>query len=195
MAKDWHEVKDQLEAELDRIWWDEPEEVTMSKLGIFPSGAGVYNQVLGNLFFQLTETQAMGWATAEPIVKQLIANPTFTLEQCEIVWKYLTVNMTKLLGGMDPPRCPAPWLNLPKLLQFSNDIVNSFETVKTKEELSDLLWSWFNYVNCVNLWFALAFPWHLGKMLPQVTPKDVEQLARLSGMKVQKEALQVVEQS
>ena len=186
MPRDWREVKEEIESEIDKIWWEEPEEVTMSKLGIFPSGAGVYNQVLGNLFFQLSETQAMGWATAEPVVKQALANPAFTLEHCKTIWKYLTVNTAKLQGGTDPPRCPAPWLNLQKLLKFCNDIVDSFDTVKTKEELADLLWSWFNYVNTMNRWFALAFPWHLGKMLPPVTPKDIEQLARLSGMKVQK---------
>ena len=31
--KDWRQVKDEIEADIDRIWWDEPEEVTMSKLG------------------------------------------------------------------------------------------------------------------------------------------------------------------
>src|ERR1700733_16185335 len=45
--KDWHKVKDEIEDEIDRIWWEEPEEVTMSKLGIFPGGAGVGNQIFG----------------------------------------------------------------------------------------------------------------------------------------------------
>ena len=186
MAKDWRKVKDEIEAEIDRIWWEEPEEVTMSKLGIFPSGAGVDDQVLGNLFFLVADTQGMGWWTAEPAMKQAINDPTFTLEHCKRMWKYMTVHMAKLMGDVDPPRCPAPWLNLPKLVQFCNDILGSFDTVKTKEEFADLMWSWFNYVNCLNRWFFLVFPWHLGKMFPLVKPKDIEELAKLSGLKIEK---------
>jgi hypothetical protein len=184
MAKEWIKVKDEIEAEIDRIWWDEPEEVTMSRLGIFPSGASVDNQVLGNLLFQVADTQGMGWWTAEPAMKQALEDPTFTVEHCKKMWKYMTVHMAKLMGDVAPPRCPAPWLNLPKLTKLCNDIVDSLGTVKTKEELTDLLWSWFNYVNCLNRWFFLVFPWHLGMMFPLVKPKDVEELARLSGLKV-----------
>ena len=186
MAKDWRRVKDEIEAEIDRIWWEEPEEVTMSKLGIFPSGAGVDDQVLGNLFFLVADTQGMGWWTAEPAMKQALNDPTFTLEHCKRMWKYMTVHMAKLMGDVDPPRCPAPWLNLPKLSQFCKDIVDSLDAVKTKEEFADLLWSWFNYVNCLNRWFFLVFPWHLGKMFPLVKPKILEELARLSGLKIKK---------
>jgi hypothetical protein len=58
VAKHWREVKNEIEEEIDRIWWDEPEEVTMSRLGIFPSGAGTDGQVLGNLLFLVADTQA-----------------------------------------------------------------------------------------------------------------------------------------
>lgn len=186
MAKDWRKVKDEIEAELDKIWWEEPEEVTMSKLGIFPGGTNVGGQVLGNLFFLVADTQGMGWWTAEPAMKQALEDPTFTVEHCKRIWKYMELHMARLEGGVDPPICPAPWLNLGKLLKFCNDIVDSFDTVKTKEELADLLWSWFNYVNCLNRWFFLVFPWHVGKMFPLVKPEDVEQLAKLSGLKIQK---------
>jgi hypothetical protein len=183
MSKDWHAVKDEIEADIDRIWWDEPVEVTMSKMGIFPSGAAVDNQVLGNLFFQVSDTQAMGWWTADPAMKQAIDDETFTLEHCKRMWKYMVVHMAKLFGDVDPPGCPAPWLNLPTLKKFALDIVDSFDSIKTKEELKDLLWSWTNYVNCLNRWFFLIFPWHLGKMFPLVKPTDVELLNKLSKSK------------
>jgi hypothetical protein len=186
MAKDWHLVKDEIEKEIDKIWWDEPEEVKMSKLGIFPSGAGTGGQVLGNLFFLVADTQGMGWWTGEPTVNQVIADPTFTLDHCKRVWKYVTLHMAVLMGEEDPPGCPAPWLNLPKLWQFCKDIADSLDTVKTKEEFKDLVWSWFNYVNRLNKWFFLAFPWHFGKEYPRIEPKDVEELARLSLLKVVK---------
>jgi len=186
MAKHWREVKDEIEADIDRIWWEEPEEVTMSKLGIFPSGAGVDGQVLGNLFFQVADTQAMGWWTAEPAMKQALSDPTFPLEYCKRMWKYMTVHMGRLMGDTDPPACPAPWLNLPKLAQFCNDILDSLDTIQSKDEFADLLWSWFSYVNCLNRWFFLVFPWHLGKMLPSVRPEDIERLAKLSKPRIER---------
>ena len=63
MSKHWKDVKAAIEKDIDRIWFEEPEEVKMSRLGIFPSGAGSHDQVLGNLFFQACDTQAMGWWT------------------------------------------------------------------------------------------------------------------------------------
>ena len=66
MGKHWREVKAAIEAENDRIWFDEPEYVTMSKMGVYPSGAGTQGQTLGNLFFLTGDTQAMGGWTIEP---------------------------------------------------------------------------------------------------------------------------------
>ena len=40
MGKHWTEVKEEIEREIDKIWYDEPIEVTLSKKGIYPSGAG-----------------------------------------------------------------------------------------------------------------------------------------------------------
>jgi hypothetical protein len=179
MARDWREVKEEIERDIDRIWWEEPEEVTMSKLGIFPSGASVGGQAFGNMFFQVADTQALGWWTAEPAMRYALGDPTFTLEHLKRMWKYISLHMAKLMGDTDPPNCPAPWLNLPKLSRFAQDIVDSFESIKTRGELEDLLWSWFNYVNCLNRWFFLVFPWHLGEMFPLVKPEDVERLAKL----------------
>ena len=31
MARDWREVKEEIEQEVERIWYEEPVEVTMSK--------------------------------------------------------------------------------------------------------------------------------------------------------------------
>ena len=183
---DWREVKEEIEAEIDKIWWDEPKEITMSRLGVFPSGANVDGQVLGNLYFILSDTQGMGWCTAEPAMKQALDDPDFSLGQCKKMWRYMTVHRARLIGAMDPPGCPAPWLNMGKLYNFCNDVVDSLDSVKTKEELSDLLWSWFNYINCLNRWINLIFPWHLGMNVPLVKLNDIEKLASLYDMKLTK---------
>lgn len=184
MIKNWKVVKEEIENEIDKIWWEEPVEVTMSKLGVFPSGAGTDGQVLGNLFFLACDTQAMGWWTIEPAMLAAMDDSTFTLDHLKSMFKYLTVHMAGLMGEVAHPNCPAPWLNLPKLWKFCKDIVNSFDTIKSKEELKDILWSWENYVNCLNRWFFLVFPWEIGMLMPRQDVDRIKKLAELSGLSV-----------
>jgi len=179
LAKDWRNVKEEIEAEIDRIWWDEPEEVTMAKLGIFPSGASVDGQVLGNLYFLMSDTTSMGSHT-DTLMNHAFKDSRFTVDHLKFMWRHLTEVLAYLFGNVDPPGCPAPWFNCSKVKKFCDDIIDSFDTIKTKEELQDLLFSWSNYINCLNRWFWLTFPWHYGKSHPLRTEKDAQELLKLS---------------
>jgi len=176
----WTQVKDMIEDDLDRIFWEEPTEVTMCKKGIYPSGANVGGQILGNLLFLIADTQAMGWKCAKPTVTAAINDPDIPLETCKKIWRYSTLHIAKMLGNQNPPGCPAPWLNVPNLYRFTQEIDKTLPTVQTKEELNDLLWSWFNYVDCLNRWFFLVYPWHHGLEHQLVTPADIAELDKLS---------------
>ena len=184
MSKHWKEVKDAIEAELDRIWFDEPEEVTMSKLGIFPSGAGTDGQYLGNLFFLTGDTQAMGWWTIEPAMYCILADEDFSLEQCKKMFVYLNHEMANLMGGVHDPGCLYPWLNLKTMLDFSLAIEDSYDSITTKEEFKSLLWSWFNYVDRINRWFYTVYPWELGLSMKRKDIDYLDTLARYQGHKV-----------
>ena len=178
MAKHWTEVKADIEADLDRIMWEEPIEVKMSRLGVYPSGAGTHGQYLSNLVFQVADTQAMSWWTADPAMQQALADPDLDVEHCKKFWKYLTVHMAHLMGDVAKPNCPGPWMNLPTFSKFADDIVDCFETIKTKDELADLLWSWFSYTERFNRWFFLIFPWELGDQFPLKSRAEVEELIK-----------------
>jgi hypothetical protein len=175
----WREVKDEIEVDLDRIFWDEPVEVEMCRLGVFPSGAEVHGQVLGNLLFLVGDTSAMGWKCAQPTVNAALRDARFTVEQVEAIWLAATMPIAMLVGEVDPPRCPAPWLNLPNVLRFAREIEESFSGVQTKEELEDLLWSWFNYINTLNRWFTIAFPFEMGALLPLRSGANLDHLREL----------------
>lgn len=163
MTKHWKDAKARIEAELDRIMWDEPVEVTQSRLGVYPGGPGARNQYLSNLFFLVADTQAMSWWTAEPAMWQALEDPDLPVEACKKFWYYMTSHMAHLMGDIDPPKCPAPWLNLKSLTDLCDEVTQSLGTVTTKEELRDLLWSWFAYMHRLNSWFFMVFPWELGE--------------------------------
>ena len=86
--------------------------------------------------------------------------------------------MARLMGDQQGPdsKCPAPWMNLPKFSQFANDILDSYDSIKTKEEFWDLIWSWQNYVNCMNRWFQTVFPWEFGAQLKTKTKEEIKKL-------------------
>jgi hypothetical protein len=178
MTRDWRTVKDEIERDLDRIMWEEPVEVKMSRLGVFPSGAGTDGQTLGNLFFLAGDMQAIGWWTAAPAMKQAIEDPDMSVETCKRFWKYMTVHMFQLMGDVSEPNCPAPWLNLGELARFGRDVVDALDSIETKEELDSLLWSWFNYTQRLYRWLFLVFPWELGSQLPLKSREEVEELVR-----------------
>lgn len=179
MSLNWLDVKNEIEEEIDKIWFDEPVEATMSKKGIFPSGAGTDKKVFGNLFFLVCDTQAMGWWTVEPAMYAALKDESFTLEQCKNMFKYLTGHMAKLMGAEMMPNCPAPWLNLPKFWSFYQHMVDSFDSITDKSELHDLIWSWENYVNRINRWFYVVFPWELGNTMERIEPENIEEFTRL----------------
>jgi hypothetical protein len=176
MGKHWKEVKDKIEKDLDRIMWEEPAEVKMSRLGAFPSGAGTDGQYLANLLFLVADTQAMSWWTSDPAMQRALADPDMGLEHCKKMWIYINSHMAHLMGDISPPACPAPWMNLPTLSEFCDDIIECFDTIETKDELADLLWSWHNYTHRMNRWFFLVFPWHLGDDYPRLSKDEIKQM-------------------
>lgn len=187
MVKNWREVKEEIEADIDRIMWDEPEEITKSMRGIYPSGAGAHGQTFGNMLFVCSDLEALG-ALWPCWFNSVMDDPEFTLNHWKKLFRYVNDYMAQLLGGVDTttPNCPAPWLNLPKVLQFCQDIMESFDTIKTKEEFRDLIWSWNKYMYRLYTWSLLKFPWHLGLEFPRIEQKDIEELAKLAGIEIKK---------
>lgn len=183
MANHWTEVKDEIEKEIDKVWFDEPIEVTASRLGIFPSGAGAHGTCIGNLFFLISDNMALGWAMVEPAIYSAIADDTFTVEHCKRMFRYLDGCVTKLLGGKNEPECPAAWLNQPNTWKFYCDIVEAFDTIDNKKDLKSLLWSWQNYITRMCRWYHIIFPWDVvGSLSPSRKLEDVKGTLELARM-------------
>ncbi|RHR10485.1 hypothetical protein DWX58_03555 [Pseudoflavonifractor sp. AF19-9AC] len=176
MAMDWRDVKAEIEAEIDKIWFDEPLELTLSKRGIFPSGAGAHQQAFGNFVFLFADTHAIGGFVIEAPMYSFVDNPSFTLDHCKTIFTAINMNKCRIMGANHGPdsKCPAAWLNMPKFQKFYLDIEACLDTVKTKEEFKSLLWSWFNYVDRFNKWVYVLFPWSaVGDQMPLITGKDI----------------------
>ncbi len=169
MGLDWRDVKKEIEEENDRIWFDEPVELTLARQGIFPSGAGVHGQTAGNFLFMWADSHALGNCCFAPWMYNYLANDDFTLDICKTIFEVTNRNKCKILGYSlgEGSKCPGPWLNLPKFYKFSQDIIASYDSIKTKEEFKSLLWSWFNYVDRINRWLYTIMPLPaMGDLMP-----------------------------
>ena len=89
MGRHWTEVKDEIEQELDKIWLEEPIEVTLSKHGYFPGRAGAaHGNYAGNLFFQVSELQGLGPYIIEPLFYQALADDSFTTDHIKKMFAF-----------------------------------------------------------------------------------------------------------
>ena len=160
MKRDWKDVKDEIEKEIDAIWVNEPIEVTLTRKGIVPGRAGAYHDTyFGNLFFQVSETQGLGPYIMEPLFCQAMADDSFTVEHIKKMFVFTYYRKCKLLGDEEGDKCPAAWFNMPKAWKFYNHIVESFDSITNMKDMKDLMWSWFAYLSRMYRWWALIFPW------------------------------------
>lgn len=183
MLRNWIDVKNEIEKEIDAIWFDEPIEVTLSKNGIFPGGAGKeHNNFFGNLFFQISELQGLGPYIIEPLFYQALADDSFTVEHLKKMFAFTYYRKCKLLGDEDGEGCPAAWFNLPKAWKFYSHVVESFDSIDNKTDFKDLMWSWFAYLTRMYRWFHTVFPWEVcGQLMPCITSvEDAQKIVELA---------------
>jgi len=168
MGMHWREVKAEIEAEIDKNWFDMPIEIQACQNGIFFSGAGARGQTLGSMYYGMQDPKALGILLVEGTMNSVLTDPNFSLEQCKKVFVYTTEHKVRLLGAKSDeahPGCDAAWLNLPNFWRFYLHIVESYDTITTKDEFRNVIWSWMNYVNNMAYWFALTFPWEFSNLL------------------------------
>lgn len=183
MGKQWQDVRDEIMQECDRIWYSIPDYVRISNNNYFPSGAGVGNMVMGNRYMLTYWMHITSYGTLQPTVMKAIASPDFTLDQCKKLFKYLIRMPAQMLGGTDGQEGSYPWLNMELYKKFYDDIVDSFDSIKTKEELKYITWLFCGmYARRLNTYFQDAFPWTYG---PKKFDMDtLKTAARLLGAEV-----------
>ena len=181
MARDWQEVKMMMEKEIDKIWFDCPLELELAKKGIFPGGAGTYGQAFGNLAFMFADSHCFCCLFFSGPMYKMIQHPDFTLEQCKFVFQSFSHHKTRIMGAGEQ----GAWLNMPKFWEFTCAIIEAYDSITTKEDFHDLLWSFFNYVDRFNRWTYVMFPWEVGGQL----------MPALSGDAIPKEFLPLCEEA
>lgn len=179
MKRNWIEIKEEIEHELDAIWIDEPIEVKASSRGLFPSEAGSHGMAAGNLVFQIADTYAAGFGSAAKGMEWILEDKSFTLDHVKAMFPALYRELAMHMGGH--AKNGAAWLNMPKVWRIYQDIIDSMEEIGSKEDFASLIWSWKNYLKRLNMWFCLTFTWEvMGNLRCSKQVVDYEKLMELT---------------
>lgn len=161
MAKNWMDIKNEIEEELDRIWFHAPEELVQVMKGDLPSGANIDGSPMCHMYYMTFETSKIGRHVVNPGISAALDDDAISLETIKKMWLYLSDRTVNRMGGVLEPKCPSPWMNMPKPLAFWNDIKQALPGVQTKDEFREVFYSWINYLNCLNYWGYILFPWEI----------------------------------
>ncbi len=157
-------LKAELEAETERIWLTEPEEIRAMRLGVFTSDAGSYGQYFSNLVFVNGDMRALStWITPAVVVRAL-DSADYSLDQCKELFAWVNLVNVDFLA----------YCGFVTFGEFVHRIVACFDEITTKDELADLLGAWYAYANRLYLWVHHSFPWGLGTANPKPKPDDLE---------------------
>ena len=133
---DWKEVQKAIEDEIQLIWLDEPIELKKFRLGIVETGAGAYDQYFSTWVFGDGEIRALGIYcvfNAIEACERKAPNPVYSLEQCKDLFKY---------GCAVCAEYVAYNMAMPKIWDFYNQLVASYDSITSKEDFAELLYSY-----------------------------------------------------
>ena len=86
MARDWKALKAEIDAETERIWLVEPEELKKIRLGIIENEAGSGGQYFTTWDFINGMARDYPCGTLYPML-QLAERPETTMDQLRVVWE------------------------------------------------------------------------------------------------------------
>ncbi|MDW9418524.1 hypothetical protein GOC56_27460 [Sinorhizobium meliloti] len=166
---DWRKAKATIEKEIDRVWFNEPEEIQKIRWGVIESGAGSGEQsfsVIVHLeaylmlvgadvmyrFLKVSKYEDMQLATMNRITREFLTG-TFN------VFEFMTD------------------LGLTNMHQIGQMYSDALDTLETKEQYVELTGAMMTYVVRMHRWIHFIFPWNLGVAFPHRKPAEIKAFA------------------
>ncbi len=164
----WKDVKSEIDAELDRIVLDEPQEVKKLRYGIIDSGAGSRGQYFTTYVFAFNDLRNYGSLGLRPLFKAA-ADPSFSFDNLKTLFKHSTV-LAVFLG----------YCGFKKVLAYRNEILEVIDTMQSKDDFKEFIASYLRYISRLQLWCHWYFPWGAGvSVMPQKTPDELKEMLKL----------------
>ena len=167
---DWKKVRDKINGETEKIQFVPPDEVLkIFHYGIIDSGAGSYGQYFTTMVFAEGDCRALAFYNANNLL--IVAEEeSFTLDHLKIMARLYLPLGSEFLG----------YCGLKKIWEYTQDVLGSLDSVKTKEDYKELINALNTYVAVVHGWIHHYFPWNIGEQFPQKKKSDILKMAELS---------------
>jgi hypothetical protein len=167
----WQDLQGRIEAEIDRIWLEEPLEIQKIRLGVIDSGAGSG----GQSFSILVHLEAFLMLFGANVLFRLIRmanDQDFTLDQMRQTTRlflHRPFNVFEFLGDMA----------LHDLHRIGNDYIAALDGLETMADYMALTGTMMTYVIRLHRWIHYIFPWNLGVAFPH---RSVAELAAFTAL-------------
>lgn len=165
---DWRQAKAIIEAEIQRVWLNEPDEIKKIRYGIIDSGAGSG----GQSFSVLVHLEAYLMLVGADVMYRFLK-----VSQYPDVELPTLVRMTRefLTGTFNVFEFMTD-LGLTNMHQVGQTFSDALDTVQTKEEYVELTGTMMTYVIRMHRWIHFIFPWNLGVAFPHRKPAEIAEL-------------------
>lgn len=159
-----------LKAETERIWIDEPYEITLIRNGVTLTGAGSH----GQHFSVLVHLESFMMLLGPHVVYRILllsTDPEFSLyalKQSTIGILLRPFDQFEFLGD----------LGLASTHRLGARYLAAVAEVDSREEYVELTGVFLSYFNRVYQWIHLVFPWSVGSQFPKRTVEQAESVLR-----------------
>ena len=171
--KSWQQAKDEIEQTIDRIWMEEPEDITLMRWGVTRSGAGTGGQYFTCLVLTHTYTLMLGQRLLTALML-MATKPELDAGRMKIITK------AAISESFHPTLFLAD-LGLPQMNVVGETYLEGLEDVKTTEDYLALTGAFCTYCNRMHRWVHAVFPWNLGLgAFPQRRPDQLAAVAALA---------------
>ena len=162
---DWRDAKRLIEREIDRIWFDEPEEIQKIRWGIIDSGAGSNEQSFSVLVHLEAYLMLVGADVMYRFLKISQYDEIKLSTMVRITREFLTGTFNVFEFMTD--------LGLSNMHEIGQIYSDALDTLLNKEEYVELTGAMMTYVIRMHRWIHFIFPWNLGVAFPHRKPQEV----------------------
>jgi len=162
-------IKNEIDAEVERILVDEPHEMKKLRYGIVESEAGSFGQYYSTLIFLDGETRDLGIYCLYGLLKAA-DDPSFDLEHLKKLFDIYVPVCAEFIG----------YCGLTKVWDYTQRVRDSFPLMKEKEDFVAVVSSLTKYAFRIQGWVHHYVPWGIGACFPQKSKEDIREMHRLA---------------
>jgi len=159
----WKDVKKEIDREIDKIMYNPPEEVVKTfKHGLVANDIGSYGQYFAPLVFIEGDCRALAYYNSNNLCIYA-EEDLFELKHLKVLTNISLTLSAEFLG----------YCGFDKVWEFAQEVINSLDTLSSKEDFKELIGSYNLYVGQLHTWIHHYFPWNLGVLFPKKTREEL----------------------